>query len=257
MRRPFVALNMAALPANLIEAELFGAERGAYTDSRESRIGKFESAEGGDIFFDEIGDMPHELQAKLLRVLQERQVQRVGSNMTRKVDCRVIAATNRTLSDLADPTRFREDLFYRIGEVIIEIPPLRERREDIPELCRYFLRKHSHRYHPPELSVDALEKLVNYDWPGNVRQLEATIKGGLIFHEGSLIRNVEIIELKSRRAEPKEEGLSLEAHLLQCEKKFLEKTLQKYGGDCSAAMRELQIPRSTFYRRLRQFAIAT
>ncbi len=175
--KPFIALNCAAIPHELLESELFGHERGAFTGATERKSGKFEQADGGTLFLDEIGDMPLELQAKLLRVLQEKEITRTGGNQTLKVDVRIVAATNQDITQLVEEKKFREDLYYRLNVVPIKLPPLRERLDDIPSLVNFFLRKSQQDLgiDPIECSTETFELFRSYHWPGNVRELENTI----------------------------------------------------------------------------------
>lgn len=171
---PYVRVNCGALTESLLESELFGHVKGAFTGAIDNKTGRFEAAHGGTIFLDEISSMSAKLQVKLLRVLQEKEFERVGESRTIRVDTRVIAATNQFLEEEIDAGRFREDLYYRLNVVPIYLPPLRERRDDIPELAEYFLKKHSaeHRRQPPALTADVIKMLLDHDWPGNVRELE-------------------------------------------------------------------------------------
>jgi two-component system, NtrC family, nitrogen regulation response regulator GlnG len=178
--RAFVAVSCAAIPATLLESEMFGHERGAFTDAKERRLGKFELAQGGTLYLDEIGDMPVELQSKLLRALQERTVERVGGHESIRVDVRVIAATNRDLDAAMREGGFREDLFYRLNVVTLNLPPLRERRRDVPLLVEHFLAKHAEELGDRGVAPDALDRLVGYDWPGNVRELENVIQRAMV-----------------------------------------------------------------------------
>jgi nitrogen regulation protein NR(I) len=179
---PFIAVNCAAIPKLLLESELFGHERGAFTGAHQRRIGRFEQARGGTLFLDEIGDLSADTQVKLLRVLQERQIQRVGGNETIAVDVRILAATHRNLDEAIQAREFREDLFYRLSVMTISIPPLRERPEDIPELVTYFFRRHAQELgvSSPSIQPDALELLKTQPWPGNVRELENVVRQGLL-----------------------------------------------------------------------------
>jgi two-component system nitrogen regulation response regulator GlnG len=178
--RPFVAVSCAAIPATLLESEMFGHERGAFTDAKERRLGKFELAHGGTLYLDEIGDMPLELQTKLLRSLQERAIERLGGREPIAIDVRVLAATNRDLELLMRDGRFREDLFYRLNVVTINLPPLRERRRDIPLLVEHFLAKYAEELGERGVAPDALDRLVGYGWPGNVRELENVIQRAMV-----------------------------------------------------------------------------
>ncbi|NTV43082.1 MAG: sigma 54-interacting transcriptional regulator, partial [Syntrophobacteraceae bacterium] len=185
---PFVKINCASLPENLLESELFGHERGAFTGAAKAKPGRFEEADGGTIFLDEIGELPHSLQAKLLRFLQEHEFERLGSSKTRKVDVRIIAATNRDLSEAAKEGIFREDLYYRLNVFPIHVPPLRDRKEDMPSLIHHFLDKTSKEYgRTLRITPDALQALVNYEWPGNVRELENLIERLAIMVDGNQI----------------------------------------------------------------------
>lgn len=184
--RPLVKVNCAALPSSLVESELFGHEKGAFTGALSKRIGRFELAEGGTLFLDEIGDLPRELQAKLLRVLQEGEFERVGGQTTLRADVRIIAATNRDLEEAVNQDEFREDLFYRLNVFPLQLPLLRERREDIPPLAHHFMRKHTKRTGSRVRNIppSVLEKLRDYDWPGNVRELENVMERALILSRG-------------------------------------------------------------------------
>lgn len=186
--RPFVAINCSAIPETLMEAELFGHEKGAFTGATNRRVGRFEAANGGTIFLDEVGDIPPAMQAKLLRVLQERRIERVGSLESIDVDVRVIAATNKSLAQMVKNDEFREDLFYRLNVIRIELPPLRERMEDIPLLVAHFTRKYCRRSESPkEVDPDAMEALLNYSFPGNIRELENAIEFACVTTRGPTI----------------------------------------------------------------------
>src|SRR5437660_1733812 len=185
--RPFVAVSCAAIPATLLESEMFGHERGAFTDAKERRLGKFELAQGGTLYLDEIGDMPVELQTKLLRALQERTIERVGGHETIRVDVRVIAATNRDLDAAMREGTFREDLYYRLNVVTLNLPPLRERRRDVPLLVEHFLAKHAEELGDRGVAPEALDRLVGYDWPGNVRELENVVQRAMVMATAGVI----------------------------------------------------------------------
>src|SRR2546423_2933470 len=186
---PLVKVNLTALPATLMESELFGHEKGSFTGADRQRIGRFEMAHKGTIFLDEIGDMALTLQAKLLRVLQEREFERVGSSQSIKVDVRVIAATNKDLRAEVDSGHFREDLYHRLAVITIHVPPLRERKDDIPLLVEHFLQKHrfTDASPPARMSEEALQRLIQYDWPGNVRELEHTVERAVVLSRGGVI----------------------------------------------------------------------
>jgi two-component system nitrogen regulation response regulator GlnG len=185
--RPFVAVSCAAIPGTLLESEMFGHERGAFTDAKERKLGKFEMAHGGTLYLDEIGDMPIELQAKLLRALQERTIERVGGHEPIPVDVRVLAATNRDLEALMKEARFREDLFYRLNVVALNLPPLRERRRDVPLLVEHFLAKYADELGERGVTPEALDRLVGHDWPGNVRELENVIQRAMVLATAGVI----------------------------------------------------------------------
>jgi two-component system nitrogen regulation response regulator GlnG len=185
--RPFVAVSCAAIPGTLLESEMFGHERGAFTDAKERRLGKFELAHGGTLYLDEIGDMPVDLQTKLLRALQERTIERVGGHESIAIDVRVLAATNRDLEALMKEGRFREDLYYRLNVVTVHLPPLRERRRDIPLLVEHFLAKHVEELGERGVAPEALDRLVGYDWPGNVRELENVVQRAMVMATAGVI----------------------------------------------------------------------
>jgi len=185
--RPFVAVSCAAIPGTLLESEMFGHERGAFTDAKERRLGKFELAHGGTLYLDEIGDMPVDLQTKLLRALQERTIERVGGHESIAIDVRVLAATNRDLEALMKEGRFREDLYYRLNVVTVHLPPLRERRRDIPLLVEHFLAKHVEELGEHGVAPEALDRLVGYDWPGNVRELENVVQRAMVMATAGVI----------------------------------------------------------------------
>ena len=194
-RKPFVTVNMGAIPADLIESELFGHEKGAFTDARERRIGKFEEANEGTIFLDEIGEMDLLLQTKLLRVLQEKEVTRIGSNKSIKLDVRVVAATNRNLANEVREGKFREDLYYRLQGFLIHLPPLYERGEDVILLCKKFLAEFCVENRMPAITIskEATKKLLQYNWPGNVRELKAVIERAAILSENNEITTEDLI----------------------------------------------------------------
>jgi len=185
--RPFVAVSCAAIPGTLLESELFGHERGAFTDAKERRLGKLELAHGGTFYLDEVGDMPLDLQTKLLRALQERTIERVGGNESIRIDVRVLAATNRDLESLMKEGRFREDLYYRLNVVTLNLPPLRERRRDIPLLVEHFLAKHGEELGERGVAPESLDRLVGHDWPGNVRELENVIQRAMVMAASGVI----------------------------------------------------------------------
>ena len=211
--KPFVAINCAAIPKDLLESELFGSERGAFTGATERKTGKFEQANHGTIFLDEIGDMPLDLQAKILRVLQEQEITRIGGSQNLSVDVRVVAATNQELQERVRSREFREDLYYRLNVVPINLAPLRERSEDIPALVEYFLERACAELEIPtkQCAPEAMELLSNYSWPGNVRELENTIKRGVILSSDPYLTTADFASLTNRQetihAIPQEQSL--------------------------------------------------
>ena len=259
---PFVPVNCAALPETLLESELFGHEKGAFTGASGVRAGLFETADGGTLFLDEIGDIGAALQVKLLRVIQEQELRRVGGTSSIKVDVRVIAATNHDLAALVKDGRFREDLFYRLNVVRIVLPPLRERREDVPMLAHHFLQKYSGgsgavRGFVPE----TLAQLQRYHWPGNVRELENAIERAVSLGHGTLILPDDLPDTVRRtRAEdgtigkdPAEEAALVT--LEEMEKRYLQKVLRETGGNKARAAKVLGIDRRTLYRMAERFGL--
>jgi transcriptional regulator with GAF, ATPase, and Fis domain len=251
--RAFVAINCAALPETLLESELFGIERGVATGV-EARIGKFELASGGTIFLDEIGDIPLTLQAKLLRVVQEREVEKVGGRRRIPVDVRILAATHRNLEKMIEGGDFRQDLYYRLRVVEIVLPPLRQRREDIPKLVRYFIDKYSKREGLSNVRVtqDGLQKLMRYPFPGNVRELENLIEGALALTVDPVIGADDILIPDAAETQWTDvEGGFVE--LREWEKRYIQKVLAHTGGNLARAARILGIDRKTLYRRRDEF----
>ncbi|NTW57842.1 MAG: sigma-54-dependent Fis family transcriptional regulator [Nitrospirae bacterium] len=255
---PFVAVNCAAIPENLIESELFGHVKGAFTGAVRDREGKFELADGGTIFLDEIGDLRVDLQAKILRTLQERTVDRVGGVKQIDVDVRVIAATNKDLEREVREGNFREDLYYRLSVVTLQMPPLRDRKDDIPVLAEHFLRKFS----PGpvvRLAPDALAILSAYGWPGNVRELENVMERASILKRGDTITREDLPEKLSRKAggasevllNLPEDGLSLE----ELEKDLIIKALEKHKGNQTRAAEYLRITRPTLIYRMEKYGL--
>jgi two-component system response regulator AtoC len=237
--RPFLVINCSAIPDTLLESELFGYEKGAFTGAAERRIGKFEQCQGGTIFLDEIGDMAGATQAKILRVLQEGEFERIGGTETIKADVRVISATNRDLLDFIKTGKFREDLYYRLNVVNIHIPPLRERKEDVPDLVKYFLRRFNGEFHKSitDIPQKTMEYLKNFNWPGNVRQLENTIKRAIVMTVGSTL-TVEASILEAPTSVVLDEGrledeasVPFSEYLDSVLKELLQKTVSLPEGD--------------------------
>lgn len=251
-KEPFIKVNCSAIPAELAEAELFGYEDGAFTGARKSgKPGKFELADGGTIFLDEIGDMPLVLQSKLLRVIQEKEIERVGATKTRKIDVRIIAATNKDLKRLVVDGKFREDLYFRINVVELLIPPLRERKPDIPVLAEYFIKKYNNLFSKrvDGLSKSALDALVNYNWPGNIRELENIIERILNYIESGLIGIQDVPEEIRRSGQIS----TITGHsLANIEQNAIQAALVEADGNKSRAARLLGISRSKLYEKLAQ-----
>jgi two-component system response regulator HydG len=253
--KPFVAINCAALPETLLESELFGIERGVATGV-EARAGRFEAAQGGTLFLDEIGDMPLSLQSKLLRVLQEREIERVGGRRRVPIDVRVLAATHARLSERIASGEFREDLYYRLRVVEIGLPPLRERREDIPKLVRYFLERFAAREGREVLTLDrdAYAALLAHDFPGNIRELENLLEGAAALSQGGTIRRDDLQWLPRggvrTDAGPAQVGADEEIPDLRAlEERHIQRVLRMAGGNKSRAARLLGISRRTLYRK--------
>ncbi len=252
--RPFVKINCTAIPENLMESELFGYEKGAFTGANTSKPGKFEQADTGTVMLDEIGDVPPSIQVKLLRVLQEREFERLGSNKTQHTDVRVVAATNVDLRAALEQGTFREDLYYRLNVVPMNIPPLRERKEDIPYLVEHFAKKFG-----GEISESALERLTAYHWPGNVRELENVVERSILLASGPLVEADDIkIEMGASRARPAAasdgflpEGMTLD----QYEQSIIREALKRANGNKSQAARLLGLTRNALRYRLAQMGI--
>jgi DNA-binding NtrC family response regulator len=252
--RPFAPVDCSSLVPTLIESELFGYVKGAFTGAMQSKQGLLEAAQGGTLFLDEIGDMPVDLQAKLLRALQEREVKPVGSTERRHINIRIIAATNRDLESAIRAGAFRQDLYFRLNVVQIKLPPLRERKSDIQLMVISFLEKFSDPHGPPRtISDDAMRRLIAYDWPGNVRELENAIEravamgSGPVVHVGDLPSNLHYPS--SERVPDKDELLPME----ELERRAILRTLRETGGDKLAAARMLGIGKTTLYRKLKQY----
>jgi|Deesub1362B_J571_1020462.scaffolds.fasta_scaffold00078_21 DNA-binding NtrC family response regulator len=256
---PFTAINCASIPDNLLESELFGYEPGAFTGANTRKKGLFESSHMGTVFLDEIGDMPAALQPKLLRVLQDGEVRRLGGKETIKVDIRVLAATNQDIEELIDKGQFREDLYYRLKVVTIKLPPLRERREDIPLLAEYFLKRYNEEFGKRIKGFDreALQLLVNYHWPGNIRQLESVIERAVIMSDADIIRVQDIEdELVMRKKgildiDIPDEGIVFE----ELEKELMKKAMKKANNVVKKAAELLGMSYKTFWYRWEKFGL--
>ena len=256
---PFVKINCTALPENLMESELFGYEKGAFTGANISKPGKFEQADTGTVFLDEIGDVPPSIQVKLLRVLQDREFERLGSNKTRHIDVRVLAATNVDLRAALEQGTFREDLYYRLNVLPIDIPPLRERKEDIPSLVDHFIAKHAKDAGSPVQSVSegALQRLLEYHWPGNVRELENVLERSMVLAGGPVLQadDVKLDVTPRARGQQAEtflpEGMTLDEH----EQNLIREALKRANGNKSQAARLLGLTRNALRYRLSQMGL--
>ena len=253
----FIRINCAAIPTGLLESELFGHEKGAFTGAISQKIGRMELANGGTLFLDEVGEIPLELQPKLLRVLQDQEFERLGSNRTIKVDMRVVAATNRNLAERIAQNQFRSDLYYRLSIFPILVPPLRERKEDIPLLVRYFVRQISLRMdrHVESIPPGAMEALLQWHWPGNVRELENLMERSVILSEGRVLR-VPVSELRSPTLpqQPELPNQNLDHAERQHIVRVLRETRGKISGPHGAAIR-LGLKRTTLQSKMQRLGI--
>ncbi|MBI4237181.1 MAG: sigma-54-dependent Fis family transcriptional regulator [Deltaproteobacteria bacterium] len=270
-KRPFIAVNCAAIPEGLIESELFGHERGAFTGATQRKLGKFELANGGDIFLDEISSLRLDLQAKILRVLQEKEVVRVGGGHPLRVDFRVISATNENLERLVAKGQFRMDLFHRLRVIQLHAPALRQRREDIPLLVAHFLDKYGKTTGPKRITADALRRLQEYDWPGNVRELENVIHSLIILSPDEIIDQACLPQSTSLQVHDQQrlqrdfpETTWQDGDQLPClreyvrtaERTYVEHVMQMHGGDKTAVATALHVGRTTLYSKLKELGIA-
>ncbi len=259
--KPFVDINCAAIPDNLIESELFGYEKGAFTGATRGKKGKFEIADGGTLFLDEIGDMPLLAQSKLLRVLEERKISRIGSIENVPVDVRVIAATNKNLEEEVKKGNFREDLFYRINVVPIYVPPLRERGEDIIILAEHFLSVFSKDYkrEKPELSNEVKEIMLNYSWPGNVRELKNLMERLTILIHGETVKPSDLPKnmFKGSNELGKFTNMQLKQAREEFEKNYIKEVIEKFNGDLKKAAKFMGIDLSNLYRKLNKYGISS
>ena len=253
--RPLVAVNTGGLPEGIFESELFGHVKGAFTDAKTDRIGRFELAHGGTLFLDEIANIPLSQQAKLLRVLESGEMERVGSSQTRRVDVRVISATNADLNQEVAAARFRQDLLFRLNTIEIQVPPLRERRSDIPLLATYFLDRYGQRYRKPAKTFEpaAMQSMLEYPWPGNVRELDHAVERAVLLSAGDAVRVSDLSLKAPREAMQRLEELSLE----EVESLLIRKAVDRYGGNISQAAEALGLSRSALYRRLQKYGIGS
>jgi DNA-binding NtrC family response regulator len=251
--RPLISVNTGGLAEGVFESELFGHVKGAFTDARTDRIGRFELADGGTIFLDEIGNVPLRQQAKLLRVVEAGEMERVGSSRSKKVDVRLISATNADLKTASQAGEFREDLLFRLNTVEINLPPLRERREDIPALAAHFLTQYASRYRRPVRGFDpaALQTLMQYAWPGNVRELEHTLERAVLMCRSDQLQAGDLGLGAQRTQAPNLEELSLEA----VESILIRKALQRFQGNVSQAAEALGLSRGALYRRMEKYGL--
>ena len=252
--RSFIPVNMGGLPEGLFESELFGHLRGAFTDARTDRVGRFELADGGTLFLDEIANVSPAQQAKLLRVLQTGEVERLGSSKPRKVDVRILSATNVALNEEVAAGRFREDLLFRLNTIEIHLPPLRERREDIAPLAMHFLRRHADRYRKPLKGFDAsaMQHMLEHRWPGNIRELGHAIERAVLLASGDTVRAADLaLRTPTAGAATKLEDLPLE----DVERVLIRKALDRHGGNVSQAAKALGLSRSALYRRIAAYGL--
>jgi DNA-binding NtrC family response regulator len=252
--RPLIAVNMGGLSESLFESELFGHVKGAYTGATGDRAGRFELADGGTLFLDEIANLPTAQQAKLLRVLQTGEFERVGASRTRKADARLLTATNADLREEVRAGRFREDLLFRLNTVEIHLPPLRERREDIPGLARHFLQRHAKRYRKNLEGFDneALAGLLGHPWPGNVRELEHVIERSVLLARDRLVKATDLgLRPAAATAAPTIDALTLE----EVERLLIQRALRRHAGNVSEAAKTLGLSRSALYRRLERHGL--
>jgi two-component system response regulator AtoC len=269
--KPFIDVNCTALPANLMEAELFGHERGAFTDAKESKLGLFEAAEGGFIFLDEVGDLELSLQGKLLRAIEERTVRRVGGIRDRRIDVRILAATNRNLERQVQQNLFRKDLYFRLAVILLHLPPLRERGADIALLAEHFLRRFSSKYGKGTRRIDdrARQALMDYPWPGNVRELSHVIERAVLWSRNHILTvddlslaapvqatgnsdGTAVISPQETPAPPAEPAGS---DLTQWERSLIERAMRESGGNQTKAAQRLGITRDTLRYRLKKFGL--
>ncbi|PTX98553.1 sigma-54 dependent transcriptional regulator [Opitutus sp. ER46] len=250
--KPFISVNMGGLPEGVFESELFGHVRGAFTDAKADRAGRFELADGGTLFLDEIGNIPLSQQAKILRTIETGEFERVGSSRTYRANVRLVSATNADLQAEVAAGKFRQDLLFRLNTIQLHLPPLRERREDIELLAQHFLKAHVERYRKPITGFDesALDALRSYSWPGNVRELDHAVERGVLMASGKVVRGPDL-GLTAGQATPRIEEMSIE----EVEAFLIKKTLARCDGNARKAAEELGLSRSAFYRRLEKYGL--
>jgi DNA-binding NtrC family response regulator len=251
--KPLVTVNAGGLPEGVFESELFGHVKGAFTDAKVDRVGRFELADGGTLFLDEIANVPMNLQAKLLRALETGEIERVGSSSTRRVDVRILSATNANVQNEVEAGRFREDLLFRLNTIEIHLPPLRERKEDIPLLAMHFLRQSAQRYRKNLSGFEstAMKLLLEHPWPGNVRELDHSVERAVLMAEGSEVRASDLGLRQVREGSSRIEDMSLE----DVERALIQKAMGRYGGNVSHASKTLGLSRSALYRRLQKYGL--
>jgi len=252
----FLNVDMGAITESLFESELFGYVKGAFTDAKEDRAGRFEVASGGTLFLDEIANISPNLQSKLLTVLQNRQVTRIGSNVAKSVDFRLICATNASINELSHQKQFRQDLLYRINTVEIRLPALKERKEDIPLLCQHFLKIYTSKYNKKtkEISSNAFNKLMEYPWPGNVRELQHAIERAIIMTDASILGPNDF--LLSSMEGNQEEGINFPSYQIdEAEKLLIIKAISRHAGNITKAAKDLGLTRASLYRRLEKYGL--
>ncbi len=251
--KPFISVNMGGLPEGVFESELFGHVRGAFTDAKSDRAGRFELADGGTLFMDEIGNIPMSQQAKLLRTIETGEFERVGSSRTYRASVRLVSATNSDLPAEVAAGKFRQDLLFRLNTIHIHLPPLRERREDIELLAQHFLKQHVERYRKPITGFDesAVQAMRNHHWPGNVRELDHAVERGVLMSQGKVVRAPDLGLTVAQDATPRLEEMSIE----EVEAFLIKKTLSRCDGNARRAAEELGLSRSAFYRRLEKYGL--
>ena len=251
--RPLVQVNTGGLAEGVFESELFGHVKGAFTDAKSDRVGRFEMAEGGTLFLDEIANISQGLQSKLLRTLETGEFERVGSSKTRRVDVRVFSATNADIAKEVAEGRFRQDLLFRLNTIELRLPPLRDRREDIPILAGHFLRQHAEHYRKPLTGFDesAIKALLAHAWPGNVRELDHAVERAVLMAQGEVVRAVDLGLRSGREGPPRLEEMSLE----DVEALLIKKALARFSGNVSHAANALGLSRSALYRRLQRYGL--
>jgi DNA-binding NtrC family response regulator len=250
---PLITVNVGGLAESVFESELFGHVKGAYTDARSDRVGRFELADGGTLFLDEIANVPPSLQRKLLRVLETGEFERLGSSKTRKVSVRIISATNADVGEVVREGRFRQDLLFRLNTVEIKLPPLRERRQDVPALAAFFLDRHARHYRKnlERFAEDAVRVLMSHLWPGNVRELSHVVERAVLMADGAAVKAADLGLQAASGAPGRLEDMTLE----DAERLLIRKALERFGGNVSDAAKVLGLSRSALYRRLERYGL--